>query len=270
MSNVRIALANIRYAETPAASIDHAIAAIKEAAAGGASIVCFPEAYIPGYRGLGKLPPPPDPAFQERAWNVISQVAKESNISVILGTERIEDGEVRISAMVIDRDGSVQGFQDKVQLDPSEETHYTASVNARQLFHSGDLRFGISICHEGFRYPETFRAAAVQGAHIIFHPHYATLEDGAYQATNFADPLNTFHEKAMLCRAAENTCYVATVNYCSPRSETTSAVIDPQGKLMIFQPYGKEGILFADIDTTLATGFLAKRLKPQRVEEALD
>ena len=33
------------------------------------------------------------------------------------------------------------------------------------------LTFGIAICHEAFRYPETVRWAAVRGAKIVFHPH---------------------------------------------------------------------------------------------------
>lgn len=37
-------------------------------------------------------------------------------------------------------------------------------------------------------------------------------EPGSYRPTTFADPANTFHEKAALCRAAENTCFFATVN----------------------------------------------------------
>ncbi len=263
MSIVRIALANVRYPDSPQHSIELAAQAITEAGANGAAIICFPEAYIPGYRGLGMMPPRVDQAFQERAWKEIAEAAKRANIAVILGTERIVDGEVRITALVINRDGTQQGAQDKVQLDPSEEALYTAGTNPGQVFEAGQLRFGIAICHEGFRYPETVRAAARQGAHIVFHPHYSNLEEGAHRPTTFAEQGNSFHEKAMLCRAAENTCFIAAVNYASEGSPTTSAVIDPHGNLITYQPYGKEGILYADIDTSLATGFLAKRYKPQ-------
>jgi predicted amidohydrolase len=260
MSIVRIALANIPYPASPQHSIELATQAIEQAGANSAAIICFPEAYIPGYRGLGMMPPAPDQAFQDLAWSEIAEAAKSANIAVILGTERIVDNEVRISALVINSDGSLQGFQDKVQLDPSEEPTYTAGNDPRQVFEAGELRFGIAICHEGFRYPETVRAAARQGAHIVFHPHFSNLEEGAYRPTTFAEAGNTFHEKSMLCRAAENTIFIATVNYASDGSPTTSAVIDPQGRLITFQPYGEEGILYADIDTSLATGFLAKRL----------
>lgn len=65
----------------------------------------------------------------------------------------------------------------------------------------------------------------------------------AYRPTVFADPANTFHEKAALCRAAENTCYFATVNVASEGSPTTSALVLPDGTLLCYQPYGKEGLL---------------------------
>jgi predicted amidohydrolase len=65
----------------------------------------------------------------------------------------------------------------------------------------------------------------------------------------------------MLCRAAENTCYFASVNCASEGSPTTSAVVRPDGTLLAYQPYGKEGLLVADIDIAAATGLLAERFK---------
>jgi predicted amidohydrolase len=100
-----------------------------------------------------------------------------------------------------------------------------------------------------------------RGAQIVFHPHFHIAEPGSYIPTRFADPDNSFHEKAMLCRAAENTCYFASVNCASVGSPTTSAVVRPDGTLLACQPYGKEGLLIADIDITAATGLLAARCK---------
>ena len=96
----------------------------------------------------------------------------------------------------------------------------------------------------------------------MFHPHFDEAEPGGYRPSSFADPANSFHEKAALCRAAENTCYFATVNCASAGSPTTSAVVRPDGTLLSYQPYGKEGLLIADIDVSAATGLLAKRYRP--------
>jgi predicted amidohydrolase len=236
---------------------EHAIA---QAARAHADIVCFPECFVPGYRGLGKTPPPPDPAFLNPAWSAIAAAASRANIAVVLGTERIVEGALRITALVINRDGTIAGFQDKVQLDPSEERTYSPG-SERRIFHAGNLIFGVAICHEGWRYPETVRWAVRHGAHIVFHPHFHQAEPGSYRPTTFAEPANSFHEKAALCRAAENTCFFATVNYASEGSPTTSAVIRPDGTLLTYQPYGLSGLLIADIDPAEATGLLAARCK---------
>ncbi len=260
MTPFRIALANIRYPESPADSIALAEQAIAESSNQGAGIICFPECYVPGYRGLGKMPPPPDPAFLERAWTTIATAAAKGKIAVVLGTERVVGGALIATALVINPDGSVAGFQDKVQVDPCEDGRYTPGAE-RGIFQTGPLKFGVVICHEGWRYPETVRWAARRGAHIVFHPHYHVFEPGNYVPTTFADPANTFHEKAMLCRAAENTCWFASVNCASEGSGTTSAIVRPDGTLLCYQPYGKEGVLVADIDIAAATGLLAARCK---------
>src|SRR5271154_1865321 len=203
----RIALANIRFPATPQESIELAEQAIAQASVEGAGVICFPECFIPGYRAMGKNVAPADAGFLERAWSAVAAAAAKGNVAVVLGTERVVDGALIISALVVNRDGTIAGFQDKNQIDPSEESTYTPG-SGRRVFQTGPLTFGISICHEGWRYPETFRWAARHGAHIVFHPHFHAAEPGSYVPSTFADPANTFHEKAVLCRAAENTCYI--------------------------------------------------------------
>jgi len=260
VATIRIALANLPVPSTPEESVALAEQGIAQASAEGAGLVCFPECFVPGYRSVGKRAAPPDRSFLEAAWAAVAAVAARAELAVVLGTERVIEDGLRISALVVDRDGSVAGFQDKVQLDPSEEGTYSAG-SERRLFRTGALTFGISICHEGWRYPETVRWAAQRGAQVVFHPHFHEAEPGGYRPVTFADPANSFHEKAALCRAAENTCFFATVNYASAGSPTTSAFVRPDGTLISYQPYGKPGLLIADLDLAEATGRLASRLR---------
>lgn len=257
----RIALANIRFPTSAEDSIPSALDAIRIAADAGAQIICFPECFVPGYRAVGKQVPPPNAGFLEHAWATIAREAGKRRIAVILGTERIVDDALLATALVINPDGSRAGFQDKVQIDPSEEGIYGQGAD-RHIFRVGSLTFGIVICHEGWRYPETIRWAARRGAQVVFHPQFHEAEGGSFRPSAFGDPLNTFHEKAALCRAAENTCYFATVNYASDGSPTTSAIVNPDGTLLSFQPYGEEGLLIRDLDLDAATGLLASRYKP--------
>jgi predicted amidohydrolase len=260
MSLYRIALANARLPANRDEAVALAEEAIAQAGAERAGIVCFPECFVPGYHVARNAAPAADPNFLEKAWAALARAAAQAHTAVILGTERIDNGARRLTALVIDRDGTILGFQDKVQLDPSEDRLY-APGTTRRIFRTGPLTFGVVICHEGWRYPETVRWAARQGAQVVFHPHADEDPPGAYPS-GFADPANSFHEKAMLCRAAENTCYFASVNCAGAGSTTTSAIAAPDGRLLAWQPYGQPGLLVADLDLSRATGLLASRLRP--------
>ena len=163
MSSIRIALANIRVPATPEESVALAEQAIAAAGMERAGIICFPECFVPGYRGLGRRVPPVDAQWLERAWSEVAAAAAKGPITVILATERLVEGARLATALVINEDGSRAGFQDKVQIDPSEEGTYTPG-SGRRVFQAGPLTFGVVICHEGWRYPETVRWAAGRGA----------------------------------------------------------------------------------------------------------
>jgi predicted amidohydrolase len=256
---VIIALASPRVAETLDDGLEKVRRSVSEASARGASVVCFPEAYLPGLRGQDFEVLPFDEARQERLLRAVSQWAREYAIAVILGTERLTETGRQIAAFVFDSHGGLQGYQTKNQLDPTEDRFYVPG-DTRRLFEAGGVKFGVAICHEGWRYPETVRHAAVHGAQIVFHPHLDEAQPGQFVPASYADPRNTFHEKAMLCRAAENTIYVASVNYAA-RSATTTAFVNPDGSLHSHQPYGEAGLLVADLDLAQATRLLATRCR---------
>lgn len=258
--SLRLALAALPYPDSPADAVTRAVAAVHDAARAGAQLVVFPECYVPGYRWPTREVPPPDAAYLEAAWTRVAEAAREARIMVVLGTERLTDAGVLLTALVIDAQGTRVGWQDKVQLDPSEENGYVPAAE-RQLFTVQGVPFGIVICHEGWRYPETVRWAARRGAQLVVHPHYGEAEPGSYRPTSYAHPDNTFHEAAVRCRAAENTIWFATVNCAGEGAPTTSAVADPDGTIVAWQPYGEAGLLVVDCDLTRATGKLASRCR---------
>ena len=71
-----IALASPRFAASVAEGLEKVERLISEAAAQGAEIVCFPEAYIPGLREQGFDIPPFDRVQQERALAAVAGWAK--------------------------------------------------------------------------------------------------------------------------------------------------------------------------------------------------
>ena len=116
-----------------------------------------------------------------------------------------------------------------MQLDPSEEGTYSPGAG-RSLFQIGELKFGVAICHEGWRYPETVRWPARHGTRRLPAVEFRQSGEG---------------------------------------SPTTSAVVRPDGTLLSYQPYGKPGLLIADIDIAEATDLLAARCK-YRTEFTMD
>ena len=134
MSTVRIALANSRVPSTPQESVRLATLAIAQAGRERASVICFPECFIPGYRWPSTTLPAPDPSFLEQAWARVAAAAEAAHVTVVLGTERLTERGLQITACVINPDGTVAGWQDKGQLDPSEEAIYPARATERRVF----------------------------------------------------------------------------------------------------------------------------------------
>jgi predicted amidohydrolase len=103
------------------------------------------------------------------------------------------------------------------------------------------------------------RWAARQGAQLVFHPHCAGNDRKGRRLTEWRAPGNPYYESAMMCRALENTIYFASVNYGFAYADSASTVVDPSGALVAHQPYGKPGVLVAELDLVKATGRLAAR-----------
>jgi predicted amidohydrolase len=240
---------------------------MRDAAARGAEIVCFPEAYLPGLRGQDFQVPPFGPAEEERVLQAASAWARTYAIATILGMERSTDAGRQIVACVIDAQGRVLGRQTKNQLDPSEDSHYVPG-DTRQLFEVGGVRFGVAICHEGWRYPETVRWAAVRGASIVFHPQLTGSDRHGVVPAEWGAAGGPYYEKAMMMRSRENTIYFASVNYALRFQESATTLIAPSGECQAYLPYGQEGVLVQSIDPAQATGLLAARYAPDRYREA--
>lgn len=267
MSALLIGLASPRVATSIDDGLERVRRLIADASAGGALVVCFPEAYLPGLRGQDFDVPRFDAADQQRVIAAVSQWARTYAIAVILGMERFVDEGQQIVAVVIDASGKLQGIQTKNQLDPTEDLFYVPG-ETRQMFEVNGVKFGVVICHEGWRYPETVRWAATRGAKIVFHPQLTGTHSAGSRLTEWGSPDAPYYERAMMCRSIENGIYFASVNYAVPFQEAATALIDPSGRCQAFLPYGTEGVLLQSIDTELATGLLASRFAPERYREA--
>jgi predicted amidohydrolase len=258
-----IALASPRVASSLDDGLEKVKKLMSEAATQGSEIVCFPEAYIPGLRGQDFEVLPFGQAEQERVLQAVAQWARAYNVATILGMERLTEAGRQIVAVVFDAQGEIQGYQTKNQLDPSEDQFYVPG-NTRRLFEINGVNFGVAICHEGWRYPETVRWAAVRGAKIVFHPQHTGNEKAGIRLTKWGSAEAPYYEKAMMMRSIENTIYFASVNYALRFQESATSLINPFGQCQAYLPYGHEGVLVQAINVDEATGLLAKRYAPER------
>jgi len=239
---------------------------LSEASSQDAEIVCFPEAYLPGLRGQDFEVLAFDQTQQERVLSAVAQWAQAYGVATILGLERLVSKGRQIASFIIDAQGQVQGYQTKNQLDPAEDQYYLPG-NMRQLFEINGVKFGVAICHEGWRYPETVRWAAVRGARIVFHPQHTGSDKEGVRLTQWGAAASPYYEKAMMCRSLENTIYFGSVNYALRFQESATSLIAPSGECQAYLPYGQEGLLVQEIEVERATGLLAGRLALERYQE---
>lgn len=262
-----IGLASPRVATSLEDGLERIERLLSDASARGAEIVCFPEAYLPGLHGVDIDVLPFDEMQQERVVQAVAEMARTHAVAVILGMERRTAAGRENVAVVIDGEGTVLGCQTKNQLAPSEDPFYVPG-DTRRLFEINGVPFGVVICHEGWRYPETVRWAAARGAKIVFHPQHTGSNQDGIRLTQWGSVEAPYYERAMMMRSVENTIYFASVNYALRFPDSATSLIDPSGECQAYLPYGEEGVLVQEIDVRAATGLLATRFAPDRYPEA--
>ncbi|MFJ9500837.1 carbon-nitrogen hydrolase family protein [Brevibacillus centrosporus] len=251
---MRIGLAQSRFPKSLADGMDIVQQMIVQASEQECGIVCFPESILPGLRGVGFSVEEYDHTKMSAALDEVCAWAKQYHVAVILPTEWKDEDGMHLVAFVISEEGEIQGYQTKNQIDPDEDQFDYVSGRGRQLFTVNHVSFGIVICHEGWRYPETVRWAAQRGASIVFHPQFTGPV-----------PNPEFYRGAMVCRSMENNIYFASVNYALEDQGTTTTLVSPTGVKVSTLPENEVGLLVWDIEPEQAHRLLAKRFRAELV-----
>ncbi|MFX0113846.1 MAG: carbon-nitrogen hydrolase family protein [Candidatus Hodarchaeota archaeon] len=255
LKRIRIGLASLRRPESPSHGVEKIIDTLKQAASRKVDIVCLPESYIPGLRGMDFEVPEPNQERQKSILEEICTASKRYGVAIIFPTEWETQLGLHNIAFVVSETGEVLGYQTKNQLPPSEEEYYVPD-GKRTIFTVKGVRFGIAICHEAWRYPETVRWAAVRGAQVVFHPHFCGSDESG------GGDWEPYYDKAQICRALENTVYFASINNALQYQLSATSLISPGGELIASVPYHKEQLLVEDLELSEDIGFFAKRFNP--------
>lgn len=256
---LKIALASVAHQKSMSDALNKVEEMLIRCQAERVDIVCFPETYFPGLRGTDVALPPPDQRMMEQVLRELRQLCGRYSTMAIVGMEWTTELGLHNRAYVLSAEGEVLGCQTKNQITPGGESEHYVPDGSRSMFSVKGVPFGIAICHEGWRYPETVRWAAVRGAKIVFQPQWTGRHSGGRRLTEWG---TSFFEKAMVCRAGENGIYFASVNVAMEGQTSATSLIDPQGNLLQFVPYGREDLLVHEIDPDKATRLFARRYDP--------
>jgi len=251
MSAVRIAIYQAQSGIDPIANAERLVAAVGEAAAGGAAMLFTPE--MSGMldrerqRALGKARREEhDPVLA-----AVRQAAADSGIWVHLGSLALKgEGDKLVNrGFVIDDEGQVRARYDKIHLFDvdlptgeswRESAMYEGGAEAVVVPATPVGKLGLTICYD-LRFPELFQRLSEAGADLIAVPAAFTVPTG-----------KAHWQILMRARAIEAELFVVAAAQAGRHEDGRetyghSLVADPWGELVL-ELGGEPGLAFADID----------------------
>lgn len=254
--SVRIGLIQGREQGSPQADLDYTIARIREAAAGGAQVICTQELFNTPYfctkqdTDLFDLAEPvPGPTTES-----LSTVAAELGVVLIASLfERRGPGVYHNTAAVIDADGRYLGKYRKMHIpqDPGfeEKFYFTPGDLGYKVWDTQFGKISVLICWDQW-YPEAARMAALAGAEIIFYP--TAIGWLPEEKADLGEAQHTAWETVQRGHAVANGCYVAAINRTGTEGETEfwgqSFVADFYGQIVERAPVSEDAVILADCD----------------------
>ena len=254
--NVRIALLQAREQGSGASNLAHTVSLIREAAAGGARIVCTQELFTTPYfcrvqatDCFDLAEPVPGPTTE-----ALAPLAAELGVVLIASLfERRASGLYHNTAAVIDADGRFLGKYRKMHIpqDPGfeEKFYFTPGDLGYRVWDTRHGRIGVLICWDQW-YPEAARLAALGGAEILFYP--TAIGWLPEEKERLGEAQHTAWETVQRGHAVANGCYVAAANRTGTEGGTEfwgqSFVADSYGRVVARAPVGAEAVLLADCD----------------------
>jgi N-carbamoylputrescine amidase len=279
----RVALIQMACAPSIAANLDHAADLVREAARGGAQIVCLPELFRAQYFcqredhalfALAEAIPGPSTAR-------LAAIVREEKITLIASLfERRAAGLYHNTAAVLDHEAktpdNIAGIYRKMHI-PDDPLYYE-----KFYFTPGDLGFravatshgpvGTLICWDQW-YPEAARLTALAGAETLFYP--TAIGWHPSEKAEFGEAQYSAWQTMQRAHAIANGVFVCAVNRVGhehgdvvldgvsiegPGDHTPASglefwggsfIADPFGRILAQASHDREEILTATLDASL-------------------
>jgi N-carbamoylputrescine amidase len=259
MSIVKVGLIQMSCTADVVANKHKAVEKIKEAAKGGANIICLQELYtslyfcdVEAYENFKLAEPIPGKTTDE-----LSALAKSLGVVIIASLfEKRAEGLYHNTTAVLDADGTYLGKYRKMHIpdDPAyfEKFYFTPGDLGYKVFKTKFATIGVLICWDQW-YPEAARITSLMGAEMLFYPTaigWATAQD---EATN-TEQYNAW-QTIQRSHAVANGVPVISVNRVGLEQDGLmkfwggSFVSNPFGTLLYKASHDQEEVAVIDIDT---------------------
>ena len=259
MAIVKVGLIQMSCTADVASNKQKAVEKIKEAAKGGANIICLQELYtslyfcdVEAYENFKLAEPIPGKTTDE-----LSALAKSLGVVIIASLfEKRAEGLYHNTTAVLDADGTYLGKYRKMHIpdDPAyyEKFYFTPGDLGYKVFKTKFATIGVLICWDQW-YPEAARITSLMGAEMLFYPTaigWATAQD---EATNI-EQYNAW-QTIQRSHAVANGVPVISVNRVGLEQDGLmkfwggSFVSNPFGTLLYKASHDQEEVAVIDIDT---------------------
>jgi N-carbamoylputrescine amidase len=255
----RVGLVQMSCAADPNENLEKARWRIREAAAGGAQIICLQELFRSQYFcreenaelfALAETIPGP-------TTETLGKLARELEIVIIASLfERRGAGLYHNTAAVIGTDGEIAGIYRKMHIpdDPLyfEKFYFTPGDLGFLSFDTAFARVGVLICWDQW-YPEAARITSLMGAEILFYPTAIGWSTAQDLPTN-EEQYNAW-QTIQRSHAVANGVHVVSVNRVGFEQNGAmkfwggSFVSNPFGRILYQAGHDQEEVIVQEIDT---------------------
>ena len=244
----RVALIQQSATADRAANLARGLAALEDAARGGAALACFAElAFEPFYPQrpaegdvLSLAEEIPGPTTE-----ALCAKAKELGLVIVANLYERDGDKAFDTSPVIDADGSLLGKTRMVHITEyacfHEQGYYEPGDLGLPVYETAAGRVGVAICYDR-HYPEVMRALALKGAQLVCVP----------QAGAVGEWPEGLYEAELSVASFQNGYFTALANRVGAEERLTFAgesfVCAPDGRVIARAPGGEDHILFSDLD----------------------
>ncbi len=207
-----------------------------------ADLLVLPELFSTGYQfqSLAEARNLSEPIPDGPTTDFLIDWAQNAGMTIVAGLAEREGKALYNSAVIVGPEGLIGKFR-KAHIFDTENNFFEPGDLPFTVFDAGFAKIGIMICFD-WRFPETARTLALQGADIIAHPSNLVLPHCP---------------QAMITRCLENRVYAVTSDRVGSEKRVAgdpmkfigqSQVVDPDGTVMVRASEDREEAHVVEID----------------------